>query len=446
MKQLILIFFLQVLVPIKISITEDKNLPNKLCKECLKKIKTMHELRNQSIRNDLMFRKMNIQTTDLIIKEEEIFDFNQPMDCQAFVNDVITEDNLNNTDSSSDDNENDPDFAPETFPVIKQPKESKRKASSFDFVYDNGLFKCPDCLLTFEIESVLSEHYRNNHPNGELITRFNGRRKSSTCNTCGLFIPHSTNLGRHVRLHHDSSLLFACSQCTYRFSTISKLRSHGERVHDVKEIAYLEEEGGVYLLECDLCGQKFIDKKSTQLHMKLSHKRFNNRAPTVEYGITVANFPCDYCDRIFTASSNLYRHIKLLHPEKHTHECTFCNEAFRTESLLFKHVDRVHGDNCDVATMRNRPPLANQPISCHFCQEDFGTSKYAYEKHLIAKHRSQLTRVLQCSECDRKYAYEDSMRNHKAWHRRRIMERDYEFECIQCSKKFPNKEKFDNHK
>jgi uncharacterized C2H2 Zn-finger protein len=433
--------------PIKVSIDEPK-IPSHICRECLKIIKSAHELREKSVRNDYKFR--NVETTPLltvIIKEEKEWQ-NSEVDDTTIVDTHFESDFSNdNDDDDDDDDDDDPDFSMPKMAEKDETKQKKRIKSS-TVRDENGHFECSECNEKFQYESNLQVHFRKSHSSKtKTSSSVKKQSKSITCEICGLLIAQSNNYKRHLIQYHDSSLAYGCSLCTYRFSSAVKLESHGIKAHSVPNIKKLDDEyvdnQKNTVVECDLCGGKYIDLKSLSLHMKKSHEKWT-RPSTRPYSNLPNKFPCSHCDKIHSTRSNLLRHISLSHPEISPHPCSHCPEGFRSQRLLFTHLEKAH-DIVPSAVIESRVTLSQEPLICHFCSEDCTTSKYKLERHLLMKHEEQLENVHECDTCQKKFVYEDSFKQHLAWHQRKNSQKNFEFPCMHCNKRFPNEEKLERH-
>ena len=51
---------------------------------------------------------------------------------------------------------------------------------------------------------------------------------------------------------------------------------------------------------------------------------------------------CKYCDKFFTLTSNLNRHVKQVHISTHNFQCAVCEHWFKTIPNLYRHVKFVH--------------------------------------------------------------------------------------------------------
>jgi len=51
---------------------------------------------------------------------------------------------------------------------------------------------------------------------------------------------------------------------------------------------------------------------------------------------------CKFCDKFFTNTANLNRHVIQVHISPHNFQCAVCNHWFKTIPNLYRHVKFVH--------------------------------------------------------------------------------------------------------
>lgn len=424
-----------ILIPINVKIDDDK-IPNNICKHCLNIIRSMHELRNKSVKNDEMFR--NSIKNDDPVKEEELIESKietsrkEPIQSVEDSVSAISDAMDNNDDINMYSNDNDSDWS---LPESEKPSNNE----------DN--FKCDICEAIFQFQSNLARHHREFHKNTS--KKFKYYMKPVNCSVCGLLIPQQTNLKRHMIQYHDNNHQYGCPQCTYRFSNIPSLKHHGVKFHNVMNILPKQEESPndqICIFECDICSNKFFDKSSMLIHMTRRHLR-KARGDGNNFNSKL-NFQCEYCDREFSVRSNMFRHYQHAHSQELPFQCDQCKEGFRTERLYIKHMEKIHMiENYNKYTdPQTRIPVSNEPLICEFCSEDCSSSRYRYERHLIIMHEDDLQEVFGCKTCKKKFVFKDSLDQHNAWHERKTLEKTYEHVCDMCCKRFPSEERLEKHR
>ena len=119
--------------------------------------------------------------------------------------------------------------------------------------------------------------------------------------------------------------------------------------------------------KCDLCGKSFSEKGSLKIHIISvhdkdpldikewqPHKKFTKKPciKTNSKGIQFKTFKCDQCDKYFSQSMVLKRHINTVHEGQKNHQCDLCGKAFGEKADLKTHIKCVHeglkNHKCDV--------------------------------------------------------------------------------------------------
>lgn len=416
------------LIPIKIRMDEEK-IPNKICEKCIEIITSLHSLRDESIKNDVLFRSSEYQQK--ILKHEK---------------DESEQKNSYSNNFSESFNEN---VSCSSYPEVSNEDGEINDSQEEIFEKSEDRFKCQHCEASFKFLSNLNQHKRRFHRNMEYENKWYMR--SAKCPVCGLVIPQATNLKRHVIQYHDSSLKIKCPKCTYRFSNLKGLKLHGFKFHNISDIHPAKESSAdkkIYIYECDLCECKFLEKDSLEKHIYRKHIRMSFLYKSSQ-GMNKMNHQCDYCDRTFSVRSNLFRHYQQAHSKELPFQCEQCNEGFRIEQAYAKHMARVHlivNLNIIKNPEARVPVSAEQKLICEFCSEDCGNSKYRYERHLVVMHENEVNEMLRCPMCNKNFVFKESLSQHIAWHERMNVEKTYEFACEICSKRFPCEEKLEKHK
>ena len=133
-----------------------------------------------------------------------------------------------------------------------------------------------------------------------------------------------------------------CDQCSYKTQTIGNLRKHKKSQHS----------GNIY--PCDVCDYKAKLAMSLRDHKEMRH------------GIN--KYFCEKCDY----KSPLYKYFRVHKKSHEVHKflCNQCEFKARQSSNLKKHVDMVHGKirfKCDVCVYT-------------------AATKYLLKVHRLSKH------------------------------------------------------------
>ena len=150
---------------------------------------------------------------------------------------------------------------------------------------------------------------------------------------------------------------FSCNSCDKSYTQSHSLKNHQLVVH----------EG--FRFDCDSCDRTFTQSPSLQKHKKSVHKDIKiEPKPILERSISEKKYECDLCDKIFTQSGSLKRHKETLHrnnaqepiltpnnikiepktdlersnkPEK-SFKCGKCDKCFTQSGSLKRHIENLH--------------------------------------------------------------------------------------------------------
>ncbi|XP_074655813.1 uncharacterized protein LOC141909306 [Tubulanus polymorphus] len=170
--------------------------------------------------------------------------------------------------------------------------------------YQSKVHVCPECGESFTPLSALNHHMKIHTGSDNFI-----------CQICGASFSQCHNLTIHMRRHAEFKP-FQCDWCGIRFCRMSDLTKHEDlhlreesggkrlqnRLHPPKRLPNSIEEREEKLrmnekLTCRLCGERFRSESVLKCHEKQHGKEFC----------------CDMCDRQFSRSGDLKRHITTVH-------------------------------------------------------------------------------------------------------------------------------------
>ena len=105
---------------------------------------------------------------------------------------------------------------------------------------------------------------------------------------------------------------------------------------------------------------------------------------------------CDFCNKQFTQSASLKRHISSFH-ENTLVNCTICEKKLFKSSLEY-HIRHVHNDE------------ENEKASkCTLCEKTF-CSQFALKEHIRLVHN--IERNMECIKCDKKFGQRGTLNYH----------------------------------
>lgn len=131
--------------------------------------------------------------------------------------------------------------------------------------------------------------------------------------------------------------------------------------------------------ECPVCGRRFKEKYTMQVHMRVH----NEERP----------FTCPTCGKRFSQRGNLTVHQRT-HTQDRPHKCQVCDKTFREKAALKKH-SQVHS--------------GQRPFRCTICSRSFlmrGHLKTHWRTHTGEK-------PFQCKACNRRFSVRASLRRHQ---------------------------------
>lgn len=201
-------------------------------------------------------------------------------------------------------------------------------------VVHEGL-RCNTCQRIFASELMKMEH---RCPGSH-------REKSVTCQICGSSFSCTSNLNKHVRLLHADNMTDelsgavsrqACQFCPRRFESAEELVNHAHSVHSA----------------CSKCGETLLPDLNLSEHLAVCSGAFNNGSMTklqtkhklrkmIDQPKSRQPINCLHCDKVFSTSSNLRKHIRVIH-DNMRFECNVCSRAYACKEQLAQHVVKVH--------------------------------------------------------------------------------------------------------
>ena len=300
--------------------------------------------------------------------------------------------------------------------VIKRINRSKMRSYGYTDFSNRSFHRHENAKMAANALSRKARYAESN-------ARENSADKSLTlytnqkCPDCGKIFSSLSNLYRHQKVSH-SGLRYSCASCGKKFTCRISLQRHERVVH----------EG----LRCDTCQRIF----TSELH-KAEHQ-----CPGLRREKSVA---CKICGSSFSCTSNLNKHVRLLHANNMTefrHTCQFCQRKFETIEEFVDHVQSVHSacSNCGE-TLASDLNLSDHLAVC------MGTGNHGSVTTLQTKHRLQRTvdqsksrQPLSCLHCNKVFSTSSNLRKHI-----RVIHDNMRFECKPCSKAYACKEQLAQH-
>lgn len=171
-------------------------------------------------------------------------------------------------------------------------------------------------------------------------------------------------------LTHTTEKANSCPTCGRRFSHITSLHRH-EVERNIPRKYFV--------------GQKIQEQLSYPFGNVYFFTGYTFGKPTS--GSTRRRFKCELCPRISLSRADLQKHVQVVHENQRNHPCTFCDKRFSTSSNMRRHVDARHSGNnekihsCDKCESRSnwKENLAHHArrhnpvkrLECYFCKIQF---------------------------------------------------------------------------
>ncbi|XP_045456544.1 zinc finger protein 501-like [Melitaea cinxia] len=172
---------------------------------------------------------------------------------------------------------------------------------------------CPDCGVAFKAPSQLRSH----------MVKHTGAR-NYYCVECDKGFKSNNSLKQHLKIAAPHvnylELPLKCDHCDKRFSVRRDLVRHSNRVHlNIKPF------------QCDKCDKAYVNLWSLTEHKRFTHE--GHRRPL--------NFPCPFCDKVFSRNATRKSHIRT-HTGERPFACNSCPAKFSQAGVLATHVKLVH--------------------------------------------------------------------------------------------------------
>jgi uncharacterized Zn-finger protein len=199
------------------------------------------------------------------------------------------------------------------YPCIECPKQFNYKSQLRTHMYthtDEKPFRCAICDKKFTTASHLKQHMLTH--TGE---------KPFKCETCKHGFTTNRARNNHILGKHMNIKPFACDKCDKMFSCKANLTKHILKIHD-----------DIKPHVCITCEKSFFTKWHLQQHI-LTHNEIIDDE-NVKY-------LCDQCGRKFIGASLLKTH-KRVHTGARPFACTFCEKSFTQSGNLTRHIQEIH--------------------------------------------------------------------------------------------------------
>ena len=216
-------------------------------------------------------------------------------------------------------------------------KEQKTENSNSSFILENVSGKIDDdddCRqMTFDIST------------------------DNDCNLCGKKFNHRQSVVRHIKMVHFHEKKYECKECDKKYVERRDLLKHIEVFHTNKEsqmtsnvpttneLENLSSGSGSGSQKEVMSGSGYQEKvlvKSDNLIVRTAN-HLEEESQAVQTNSD--RMRCRICDKKFTSSRNVDRHIRMVHLKQKDYSCTPCDAKFFSKRDLLSHCVRFHSED-----------------------------------------------------------------------------------------------------
>lgn len=172
-------------------------------------------------------------------------------------------------------------------------------------------------------------------------------RRVHKCEECDAKFSTIHNMRNHVKYKHRGIYSYFCTGCAKYYKTKLDYEIHRRNVHD---------DDGPMRMQCHICSRWFSHEKALRVHIRDTHN------PDTPFHCTICKhqtksrqalrshikmkheerkFRCEYCEKAFQTLRRLNEHITV-HVGGTLYSCAFCEKTFNSNSNMYKHLKAMH--------------------------------------------------------------------------------------------------------
>ena len=229
------------------------------------------------------------------------------------------------------------------------------------------------------------------------IKKTNGQKNKNCEEKIDLLKKYSVPTGsppKYTTYMDNKSVITTCPICAGEFGTKCSLIRHIKYIH-----------GNIRRFSCKICLKHGENVNDFIFHMKrcLHALRRNSYDRIIEDIMVTHPFSCPVCERSFTRSDSLRRHVKINHKDSGKFICRLCFKSGNTVDELEQHVSRCSqrirrkfSSRRSTSAKKNSSINRQMKYACFIC-DDLYPDRTKLVRHFRAHHGSLKT--FTCNFC-----------------------------------------------
>ena len=127
----------------------------------------------------------------------------------------------------------------------------------------------------------------------------------------------------------------------------------------------------------------------------------NNKTKNKEKKMKKTSYPCENCQKKFSSSSALHKHIRHIHLGEKNYQCEICQKKLSSNQQLKIHVKNKHPKDGEVS----------EKFDCDQCPKQF-SAKPILNRHIYEQHTNPNDKKFHCDLCKKSFHRQSQLRTH----------------------------------